>query len=150
MNVWVRENFLGRMETTFPGAPLTYERLTDAVFESVAPGKPESYLFEEVKTIKPGSVDVWPLREQLSRRYRLYHSLCKKTQKHPAITEQTIVGIYLRYLPSSLGLQVGEMAATRIWTRDTLRPSSQRRARMGRIFYPCLRTRMDSQPRPGL
>lgn len=32
-------------------------------------------------------------------------------QKHPTITEQTIVGIYLRYLPSGLGLQAREKAA---------------------------------------
>lgn len=36
---------------------------------------------------------------QLSRIDGSYQLLCKRTQKHPMITERTIVGIYLRYAP---------------------------------------------------
>ena len=54
---------------------------------------------------------VWPLREQLDRMYQTHLALCRRTRKVPVITEQIIVGIYLRYLPEDLGAQVRDLAA---------------------------------------
>ena len=57
--------YLQLAATKFPGPPLRYERSIGAMVESVAPGKPEGHLFKEVKTLQPGKMGVWPLRQQL-------------------------------------------------------------------------------------
>ena len=97
--------------TKFPGLPPTYERLAEAMVESVAPGKPEGPLLKETKTLEAGKMGVWPLREQLDRMYQTYLALYRRTRKVPVITEQIVVGIYLRYLPEELGPQVRDLAS---------------------------------------
>ena len=88
--------------TKFPGLPPTYERLVEAMVENVAPGKSEGHLLKETKTLEAGKMGVWPLREQVDRMYQ--------TCKVPVITEQIVVGIYLRYLPEELGAQGRDLA----------------------------------------
>ena len=41
--------------------------------------------------------------------YQTYLALCHRTRKVPVITEQTVVGIYLRYLPEDLGAQLRDL-----------------------------------------
>ena len=96
--------------TKFPDLPPTYERLVEALVESVAPGKPNGHLLKEIKTLEAGKMGVWPLREQLDRMYHTYLALCRRTRKVPVITEQIVVGIYQLYLPEDLGAQVRDMA----------------------------------------
>ena len=36
----------------FPGLPPTYERLVEAMVESVAPGKPEGHLLKEIRPLE--------------------------------------------------------------------------------------------------
>lgn len=66
--------------------------------ESAAPGKPDSHLLKEMRTLGAGNMEVWPLREELDRMYQTYLPLCRRPRKVPVITEQVLVGIYLRYL----------------------------------------------------
>ena len=97
--------------TKFPGLSPTYERLVEAMVGSVAPGKPKGHLLKEIRTLEAGKMGVWPLREQLDRMYQSYLALCRRTRKVPVITEQIVVGIYLRYLPEELGAQVRNLAS---------------------------------------
>ena len=97
--------------TKFPGFSPTYERLVEAMVEGVAPGKPKGRLLKDVRTLEAGTVGVWPLREQLDRMYQTYLAICRRTRKVPLITEQIVVGIYLRYLPEDLGAQVRDLAS---------------------------------------
>ena len=46
----------------FPGLAPTYERLVEAMVESVAPKKPAGHLWKEIKTLEAGKMGVWPLR----------------------------------------------------------------------------------------
>ena len=64
--------------------------------ESVAPGEPEGHLLKELKTLKAGNMGFWPLREHLDGIYQTYLALCRRTRKVPLLTEQIVVGIYLR------------------------------------------------------
>ena len=64
--------------------------------ESVAPGKPEGHLLKEIRTLETGKMGVWPIREQVDRMCQTYLALCRRSRKVPAITEQIVVGIYLR------------------------------------------------------
>ena len=43
--------------------------------------------------------------------HQTYLALCRRTRKVPGITEQLVVGIYLRYLPEDLGAQVRDLAS---------------------------------------
>ena len=43
--------------------------------------------------------------------YQTYLALCHRTRKVSLITEQIVVGIYLRYLPEDLGAQVRDLAS---------------------------------------
>ena len=95
--------------TKFPGLPPTCERLVKARVESVAPEKPEGHLLKEIETLEAGKMGVWPLREQLDRMYQTYLALYRRTRKVPVITEQIVVGIYLRYVPEELGAQVRDL-----------------------------------------
>ena len=92
--------------TKFPGLSLTYERLVEAMVESVAPGKPDGHLLKDIRTLEAGNKGIWPLRKQLDRMYQTYLALCRRTRKGPVITEQIVVGLYLRYLPENVGAQV--------------------------------------------
>ena len=56
-------------------------------------------------------MEVWPPREQLDRMYQTYLALCRRTRKVLVITEQIVVGVYLRYLPEELGAQVRDLAS---------------------------------------
>ena len=96
--------------TKFPGLPPTYEGLVEAMVESVARGKPEGHLLKEIRTLEAGKMGVWSLREQLDRKYQTYLALCRRTREVAVITKQTVVGIYLRYLPEDLGAQVRDLA----------------------------------------
>ena len=97
--------------TMFPNLPPTYEGLVKAIVETVAPGKPAGHLLKEIKTLEAGKMDVWLLREQLDRMYQTYLALCRRTRNVPVITEQLVVGIYLRYLLEDLGAQVRDLAS---------------------------------------
>ena len=79
--------------------------------ESTAPGKSEGHLLKEIRTLEAEEVGVWPLREQLDWMYQTYLALYRRTTKIPMITEQIVVGIYLRYLPEDLGAEVRELAS---------------------------------------
>ena len=91
--------------TKFPGRLPTYERLVEAMVESVAPGEPEGHRLKETETFEAGQMGVWSLREQLDRMYQTYLALCRRTRKVPVIIEQIVGGIYLRYLAEELGAQ---------------------------------------------
>ena len=92
--------------------------------ESVASGKPEGHLLKEIRTLRAGKMKVWPLREQLDRTYQTYVALCRRTHKVPVITEQTVVGIYLRYLPEEFyGRRCGTWRPITIWKLSTRPPS---------------------------
>ena len=65
---------------------------------------------KEIKTVEPGKKGVWHLREHLDRMHQMYLALCRPTRKVPMITEQIVVGIYLRYLPEDLGAQMRDLA----------------------------------------
>ena len=43
--------------------------------------------------------------------YQIYLALCRRSHKAPVITEQIVVGIYLRYLPEDLGTEVRDLAS---------------------------------------
>ena len=87
-----------------------YERIVDAMVESMAPGRSESHLLKEIRTLEAGKMRVGVLREQLDRMYQTHLALCRRTRKDPVTTEQIMVGIYLRYLPEDLGAQVRDLA----------------------------------------
>ena len=92
--------------TKFPGLTPTYERLVEAMVEGVAPGNPEGHPLKEVRTLEAGNMGVCPLREQFGRMYQMYLALWRRTRKVPLITEQIVVGMYLRYFPEDLGAHV--------------------------------------------
>ena len=79
--------------------------------ESVAPAEPEGYLLKEIRTLEAGKMGVCPLREQLDRMYQTCLALCRRTRKVPLITEQIVVGIYLRYVSGDLGAQALDLAS---------------------------------------
>ena len=53
--------------TKFPGLWPTYERLVDAMVQSLSPGKPEGYLLKQIRTLEAKKMEVWRNREQLYR-----------------------------------------------------------------------------------
>ena len=57
--------------TRFPEFPPTYERLVEAMVERVAPAKPKGHLPKEIKTLEPGKMKAWTVREQLNRMYHV-------------------------------------------------------------------------------
>ena len=95
----------------FPGLPRIYERLVEAMVKGVAPGNPEGHFLKESRTLEVGTMGVWLLREQLDRMYQTYLDLRRRTHKGPVITEQIVVGIYLRYLPEDLEAYVRDLAS---------------------------------------
>ena len=97
--------------TKCPGLPPTYERLVEAVVENVAPEKPEDHLLKKIRTLGAGQMGVWPLREQVDRMYQKYLALCRRTRKVPVLSDQIVVGIYLRYLAGDLGAQARDLAS---------------------------------------
>ena len=111
-----------------------YERLVEAMVESVAPGKPEGHLLKEIETLEVGKMGVWPLREQLDWMYQTYLALCRRTRKAPLITKQIVVGIYLRYLPEELDAQVRDLAPNA--ELETLYIRQLSLLRLGKIAAP--------------
>ena len=111
MSITLTTSYRRLAATKFPGLPPTYERVVEAMVESVAPGKPEGHLLKAIKTLAAGKMGVWPLREQLDRMYQTYFALCRRTRIVPMITEQIVVGICLRYLPEELGAKVRDLAS---------------------------------------
>ena len=93
--------------------------------ESVAPGNPKGHLLKKIKALKVGNMGIRPLREQLDRIYQTYLACCRRIHKTPATTEQTVVGIYLRYLPA--------VTPTNRYTRV----KSKRAAEIGRCQTAC-------------
>ena len=69
----------------FPGLAPTYERLVEAMVESVAARKPTGHLLKEIKTLEAVEMKGWSLREQLDRMYQTYLALCRQTRKVPLI-----------------------------------------------------------------
>ena len=110
MSIILATSYRRLAATKFPGLPPAYERLVEAMVESVAPGKPEGHLLKEIKTLEAGKMGIWPLRDQLDRTYQTYVALCRRNRKVPMITKQIVVGIYLRYLPEKMGAQVRDLA----------------------------------------
>ena len=104
MSITLATSYRRLATTKFPGLSPTYERLVEAMVESVPPGKPEGHLLKESRTLEAGKMGVWPLREELDRLCQTYLALCRRTRKVPVITEQIVVGIYLRYLPEDRDL----------------------------------------------
>ena len=96
--------------TKFQGVPPTYQRVVEATVEHLGPGKPKGHRQKETKRLEAGKMGVCPIREQSDRRYQTYLALCRRTRKVPLITEPIVVGIYVRYLPEQLGVQVRELA----------------------------------------
>ena len=111
MSVTLVRSYRRLSTTKFPGLPPTYERLVEAMMESVCPGKPDGHLLNEIRTLAVGRMGVWPLREGLDRMYQTYLALCRPIRKVPVITDQSVVGIYLRYLRENLGAQVRDLAS---------------------------------------
>ena len=111
LSITLATSYRRRAATKFPGLPPKYERLVENMVESVAPGKPEGQRVKEIKTLEAGRMGVWFLREQLDRKYQTYLALCRRTCKAPLITEQIVVGIYLRYVPEELGAQLRYLAS---------------------------------------
>ena len=110
MSITLAASYRRLAATKFLGLPPTYERFVEAIVGSVPPGKPGGHLLKEIKTLEAGKMGVWPLREQLDRMYQTHFALRRRTRKVPMITEQIVVGIYLRYLPEDLGAQVRGLA----------------------------------------
>ena len=104
MSIILATNYRQLAVINFPGLPLTYERLVEAMVENVAPATPEGHLLKEIKTLEAGKMEA-----QLDRMYQTYLALCRRTRKVPLITKQIVVGIYLRYLPEELGVQVRDL-----------------------------------------
>ena len=111
MSITLATSYRRLVATKFPGMPPTYERLVEAMVQSVALGKPEGHLLKEIKTLEAEKMGVWPLREQPDRMYQTYLALCSRTRKVPVITEQIVVGIYLHYLSEELGAPVRDLAS---------------------------------------
>ena len=103
MSIALATSYRRLSATKFPGLSPTYERLVEATVESVAPGRPEGHLLKAIRILEYGKMGLWSLREQLDRMYQTRLALCRRTRKVPMITEQIVVGIYLRYLPEDLG-----------------------------------------------
>ena len=87
MSITLATSYRRLSGTTFPGLSPTYERLVEAMVESVAPGKPEGLLLREFRPLEFGKMGVWPFRERLDRMYLTYWALCFRTRKVPVITE---------------------------------------------------------------
>ena len=111
MSISLATSYRRLAATKFPDLSPTYERLVEAMVESMAPGKPEGHLLKEIRTLEAGKMGVRPLREQLERIYQKYLALCRWTRKVPVITEQTVVGIYLRFWPEDLGAQLRDLVS---------------------------------------
>ena len=110
MSITLATRYRRLAATKFPELPPTYERPVEAMVESVALGKPEGHLLKGIKTLEAKKMGSWPLREQLNRMYQTYLALYRRTRKVPMITEQIVMGTYLRYLPEELGAQVRDLA----------------------------------------
>ena len=57
MSITLATSYRRLSATNFPGLPPTYERLVEAMV-SVAPGKPEGHLLNEIRTLEAGTMGV--------------------------------------------------------------------------------------------
>ena len=101
----------------------------------MAPGKPESHLLKENRTLEAGKMGVWPLREQLDRMYQTYVAICRRIRKVPVITEQSVVGIYLPYLPEDLAAQVRDLASDTDLEQPPSSPPLEKTAAPPILYY---------------
>ena len=58
LSITLVTSYGGLSATTFPGLAPTYERLVEAIIESVAPGMPEGHLQKEAKTLKAAKIRI--------------------------------------------------------------------------------------------